>query len=94
MVLEGQSIKAKPTVTWKTLPANFVLPDYPVENIQQSSLAAGFTDALVAAGCIQTKMLIGSNFGLVATANKTIVFKAPDWFYVPQVPSSRGGNSR
>ncbi len=30
-------------------------------------------------------MLIGSNFGLVATVNKKIVVKAPDWFYVPQV---------
>ncbi|MDB9514836.1 Uma2 family endonuclease [Kamptonema animale CS-326] len=85
MVLETPSIKAKPTVTWEPLPANFVLPDDPVENIQQPSLAAALTDALGAAGYIQPEMLIASNLGLVATVNKKIVVKAPDWFYVPQV---------
>lgn len=30
-------------------------------------------------------MVIGSNFGLVATVNKKVVVKAPDWFYVPHV---------
>jgi Uma2 family endonuclease len=40
---------------------------------------------LGANGRIQPQMLIGSNFGLVATINKKIVVKAPDWFYVPQV---------
>jgi hypothetical protein len=51
------------------LPADFVLPDDPVENIQQPLLAAALTDALGAAGRIQSQMLIGSNFGLVATVN-------------------------
>ena len=75
----------KPIVTWEPLPEDFVLPDDPVENIQQPPLAAALTDALGAAGRIQPQMLIGSNFGLVATVrNKTIV-KAPDWFYIPQV---------
>ena len=85
MVLEASSIKAKPTVTCEPLPANFVLPDDPVENTQQSSLAAALTDALGAAGLIQSEMLIGSNLGVVATINKNIVVKAPDWFYVQQV---------
>ena len=39
MVLEAASIKAKLTVTWEPLPANFVLPEDPVENTQQPSLA-------------------------------------------------------
>jgi hypothetical protein len=58
-----------PIVTWESLPADFVLPDDPVENIQQPLLAAALTDALGAAGRIQSQMLIGSNFGLVATVN-------------------------
>jgi Uma2 family endonuclease len=85
MVLQISSPQAKPTITWETLPANFILPEEPVENIQQPSLAAALTDALGAAGYIQPEMLIGSNLGLVATVNKKIVVKAPDWFYVPQV---------
>ncbi|MGC8714422.1 MAG: Uma2 family endonuclease [Leptodesmis sp.] len=88
MVLQVPSVTAAPLapiVTWESLPADFVLPDDPVENIQQPLLAAALTDALGAAGRIQSQMLIGSNFGLVATVNKKIVVKAPDWFYVPQV---------
>jgi len=85
MVLQAPSRKIAPTVTWEALPADFILPDDPVENIQQPLLAAALTDALGANGRIQPEMLIGSNFGLVATVNKKLVIKAPDWFYVPQV---------
>ncbi|MCP2728763.1 Uma2 family endonuclease [Limnofasciculus baicalensis] len=88
MVLEVRPVQEKPTVTWEALPADFILPDDPVENIQQPPLAAALTDALGAGGLILPEMLIGSNFGLVATVNKKIVVKAPDWFYVPQVQPS------
>ncbi|MBN4002713.1 Uma2 family endonuclease [Nostoc sp. LPT] len=87
MVLQVNPIQKEPTVTWEALPADFILPDDPVENIQQPALAAALTDALGSTGRIQPQMLIGSNFGLVATVNKKIVVKAPDWFYVPQVQS-------
>lgn len=91
MVLQIQPTKPEPTVTWKALPPDFTLPDDPVENIQQPLLAAALTDALGSAQLIQPQMLIGSNFGLVATVNKKIIVKAPDWFYVPQVqPVSEG----
>jgi Uma2 family endonuclease len=87
MVLQIQPVKQKtePTVTWNALPADFILPDDPAENIQQPILAAALTDALGSAGFIQPQMLIGSNFGLVATINQKIIVKAPDWLYVPQV---------
>ena len=61
-----------PTVTWEALPADFKLPNEPVENIQQPLLAAALTDALGAHQRIQPEMLIGSNFALVATVNKKI----------------------
>ncbi|WP_333143280.1 MULTISPECIES: hypothetical protein [unclassified Microcoleus] len=85
MVLQIPSSSKAPTVTWEALPADFVLPDDPLDNIQQPPLAAALTDALGAAGRIGPIALIGSNFGLVATVNKQIVVKAPDWFYAPQV---------
>lgn len=88
MVLQVSQVSATsqtPIVSWESLPTDFVLPDDPVENIQQPPLAAALTDALGANGYIQSQMLIGSNFALVATVNKKIVVKAPDWFYVPQV---------
>jgi Uma2 family endonuclease len=94
MILQTPSRATAPTVTWEALPADFVLPDDPVENIQQPTLAAALTDALGAADRIQPTMLIGSNFGLVATVNKKIVVKAPDWFYVPQVHPIAEGTIR
>ncbi|KZL49588.1 hypothetical protein A2T98_11945 [Nodularia spumigena CENA596] len=85
MVLQIRPIQKELDITWEALPADFILPDDPVENIQQPALASALTDALGSAQRIQPQMLIGSNFGLVATVNKKIVVKAPDWFYVPQV---------
>ncbi len=94
MVLQIPFVKTQPTITWSALPADFVLPDDPMENLLQPPLAAALTDALGAAGRIQPEMLIGSNFGLVATVNKKIVVKAPDWFYVPQVHRVAEGTIR
>lgn len=88
MVLEVSTrspAKRSLQITWEPLPADYVLPDDPVENIQQPLLAAALTDALSEAGFIQPHMLIASNFGLVATVNQKTVVKAPDWLYIPQV---------
>lgn len=85
MVLQTPPRATTPTITWEALPADFILPDDPVENLQQPLLAAALTDALGAANRIQPTMLIVSNFGLVATVNKKVIVKAPDWLYVPQV---------
>ncbi len=85
MILQARPTHQTPVVTWEPLPSDYILPDDPVENIQQPALAAALTDALGAAGHIQPNMLMGTNFGLVATVNKKIVVKAPDWFYIPSV---------
>jgi Uma2 family endonuclease len=72
-------------ITWEKLPDDYTLPDDPVENIQQPFLAAALTDALDSAGLVQPKMLLASNFALVATVNQKIVVKAPDWLFVSRV---------
>jgi Uma2 family endonuclease len=91
MVLTTSPTHPPTQVTWEKLPEDFVLPDDPVENIQQPPLAAALTDALGAANRIQLQMLIASNFALVATVNQKTVVKAPDWLYVPSVlPVAQG----
>jgi Putative restriction endonuclease len=85
MVLQATPHPTSPLVTWEKLPEDFILPDDPVENIQQPLLAAALTDALGAANRIEPQMLIASNFGIVATVKQKIVVKAPDWLYVPRV---------
>lgn len=73
------------TVAWEKLPPDFVLPDDPVENINQPLLAAALTEALDNYGFITDSMLIASNFGLCAKVNSKTVVKAPDWLYVTHV---------
>lgn len=73
------------TVAWEKLPPDFVLPDDPVENINQPLLAAALTEALDNYGFITDSMLIASNFGLCAKVNSKTVVKAPDWLYVRHV---------
>jgi len=85
MVLQLPPKQQAQSITWEPLPDNFVLPDDPVENIQQPFLASGLTDALGDNYRLHPQMLVASNFGLVATVNGKTVVKAPDWVYVPQV---------
>lgn len=83
-----------PVVTWQALPADFLLPDDPVENIAQPFLAAALTDALGEAGMITPEMLIAANFGLVANVDQKTVVKAPDWLWVSQVFPEPEGHIR
>lgn len=82
-------------VTWVALPDDFILPDDPVDNIQQPHLAAALTDALGTAGRIQPEMIIATDFGVVAMVNQETVIKAPDWLYIPRAfPVPKAENRR
>ena len=72
-------------ITWEKLPDDFVLPDDPVDNINQPPLAAALTDSLVVAGRLQVTMLTPTNYGICATVNGKMVIKAPDWAYIPEI---------
>jgi len=76
-------------ITWEKLPDDFPLPDEPVDNIDQPSLAAALTEILEQAGRLQEDVLVGTNYGVCATLDSKIVVKAPDWMYVPQIWVSR-----
>lgn len=90
----AQRSGAKPHIRWERLPDDFILPDDPVENLEQPFLAAALTDALGAAQCIQPEMLIAANFALVARVNDKTVVKAPDWVWVAQVQPVPAGTIR
>ncbi len=78
-------VKTEYDIKWEKLPADFQLPDDPVENLHHPLLASALGEMLELAGFITPNMLIGSNFGICATVNGKIVVKAPDWVYVPSV---------
>lgn len=77
------------TITWEKLPDNFVLPDDPVDNINQPALAAALTEGLQLAGKLPETALVSTNYGICATVNNKIVIKAPDWAYIPQISVER-----
>ena len=72
-------------VTWEKLPDDFVLPDEPVDNINQPALAASLTESLAIARKIPPNALTTTNYGICATLNGKIVVKAPDWAYIPSI---------
>ncbi len=76
-------------ITWEKLPEDYVLPDEPVDNINQPALAAALTESLKIAGKLPPTALTPTNYGICATLNGQIVIKAPDWAYVPNIRVSR-----
>jgi hypothetical protein len=74
-----------PPITWEKPPADFALPDEPVENDLQPLLAAALRESLELAGLIPADSLIASNFGICATVAEQTIVKAPDWLYVRSV---------
>ncbi|MCA2627680.1 MULTISPECIES: Uma2 family endonuclease [unclassified Microcystis] len=83
-----------PPITWEKLPADFALPDEPVESTLQPLLAAASRESLELASLIVEASLIASNFGICATVSGKKVVKAPDWVYVPAVAPIREGEIR
>ena len=72
-------------ITWEKLPADFILDEEPVENIDQPLLAAALREILEIAGFILAGILIAPNMAICATLNDKLVVKAPDWFYARNV---------
>ncbi len=80
---------ARYTVTWEKLPDEYVLPDDPVDNINQPALAAALTESLQLAGRLPDTALTPTNYGICATLDGQVVVKAPDWAFIPQITVDR-----
>lgn len=72
-------------IKWEKLPEDYILPDDPVDNINQPLLAESLSESLELAERIAENVLTGTNYGICATVNGKMVVKAPDWFYVPSI---------
>ena len=75
-------------VTWEKLPEDYLLPDDPVDHIDQPTLAVSLIESLGIAGKLNKQTLSSSNYGICATLDGKITLKAPDWFFVPQITVS------
>ncbi|MGB0562620.1 MAG: Uma2 family endonuclease [Spirulinaceae cyanobacterium] len=79
----------QPLITWEKLPEDFLLPDDPVDNINQPALAAALTESLQIAQRLPATALTPTNYGICAQFNQQFVVKAPDWAYIPQISVPR-----
>lgn len=74
-----------PVITWEKLPDDFILPDDPVDNINQPSIAAFLKEILLLAGLLPENSLICTDYGVIATVDGKTIAKAPDWAYIANV---------
>jgi Putative restriction endonuclease len=77
------------SITWEKLPDDFILPDDPVDNINQPALAAALTESLDLSGKLPATALATTNYGICATVNGKVVVKAPDWCFVAKISIPR-----
>jgi hypothetical protein len=83
------SISQELQIAWEKLPEDYILPDQPVDNIDQPPLAAALTESLEISGRLPATALTPTNYGICATVNGKIVIKAPDWAYVSSIHVGR-----
>jgi Uma2 family endonuclease len=76
-------------ITWEKLPDDFVLPDDPVDNINQPLLATALTDSFSVAGKLSETTLTPTNYAICATLDGKFIAKAPDWAFIPEIRVSR-----
>jgi Uma2 family endonuclease len=76
-------------IAWEKLPDDFLLPDEPVDSINQPALAVALTESLQIAKRLADNALATTNYGICATVNGKIVVKAPDWAYIPKITVPR-----
>ncbi|MBE9208778.1 Uma2 family endonuclease [Nostoc sp. LEGE 06077] len=72
-------------VSWEKLPDDYILPDEPVDNINQPAIAAALTESLQITGKIPENAFTSTNYGICATLDGKMVIKAPDWAYIPKI---------
>ncbi len=75
----------RPEVVWEKLPEDFILPDDPVDNINQPAIAAALTDSLSQSGYLSETAATTTNYGICAKVEGKTVVKAPDWSWIPAI---------
>ncbi len=88
IVKVGPLVLPPPVITWENLPADFILPNDPVDNIHQPSIAAGLTEILLLAGLLSENSLVCTDYGIIATVDGKTIAKAPDWAYIANITAT------
>ena len=60
-------------IRWELLPKDFILPDEPVDNINQPSLAAALTESLVNADKLTPESITTTNYGICVQVEQQLI---------------------
>jgi hypothetical protein len=61
------------TISWEKLPDDFLLPDDPVDNINQPSLTAALTESLVNADKLTPESITTTNYGICVQVEQQLI---------------------
>lgn len=78
-----------PEISWEKLPEDYILPDDPVDNINQPALASALSEILSFEGLTGENPFTCTNYGIVAKFKGKFAVKAPDWAYIPRITVPR-----
>jgi Putative restriction endonuclease len=78
-----------PVIIWEKLPDDFVLPDDPVDNINQNAIANALSTSIRLAGLLGENALTCTDYGMTVNVNGKTIAKAPDWAYVANITVPR-----
>jgi Uma2 family endonuclease len=81
-------------ITWELLPEDYPIPDDPVDNRTQPTLAAALTNSLSQADRLDAQTITITNYPVCATVNDRIVLKAPDWAYISPISVTKAEVNR
>ena len=64
-------------ITWEKLPADFILDEHPLQDIDQPLLAAALRESLEIAGLVLEGTLVASHLAICVNFNDKLVIKTP-----------------
>ena len=83
--------KTNLAIEWELLPADYILPDDPVDNDTQPLLAEALREGITEAQLLKSTGFIATNFGICLRVAGKFVIKAPDWVWVQETKEKRSG---
>lgn len=77
--------RGDPVITWDKLPADFILPDDPVDNVDQTEIAASLTELLSIVGLLSETAQTRTRYNLIATVDGKTIAIAADWVFLNNI---------
>jgi Putative restriction endonuclease len=75
--------RTKLDIAWEKLPRDFVLPDDPIDHIDQPRIASALSESLALYSYLSPSAFTCSDYAICTKLEGKTVVKSPDWVWVP-----------